>query len=213
MSIQRYTMRNVNGAPEMVAHEAGAYVTHKSHAEELHALQSELDALRKGLKRQVLAMQSVMTDTLIKTAIAATQTVYVVNPCNNLTAERVREMMDKQVGSCVIPLTELEEKELATGGFVSSREPMVRAGEVSTGRTVTTASYPKQDPKTLLCIKSEETSFVAGNRYQYEMKDGALFVTQDEFVSDLHEEDFWSVTDGGAYYIIESAAGSAYFKK
>lgn len=87
MTIQRYTMRNVNGAPEMVAHSAGAYVTHASHIEELRLIESELDALKDGLKRQIFApLEKAMMNALIKTAMQATQTVYTVNPCDKLTS-------------------------------------------------------------------------------------------------------------------------------
>ncbi|ANM45855.1 hypothetical protein BI040_gp13 [Escherichia phage vB_EcoS_NBD2] len=196
MTIQRYTMRSVNGEPEMVAHGAGAYVTYASHAEELLRVQGELDALKDGLKRQIFApLEKAMMNALIKTAMQATHTVYTVNPCDKLTSERVREIMDAQIGAGVISLAEVEERGFATGGFMAI--PITRP-----------------DPESLLCIKSDAKSFKAGESYQCEAnKDGALFVTQDEFVSDLNEDDYWHVTDGGAYYIVETIAGNAYFKK
>lgn len=198
MTIQRYRPKLAgegrNKRAVMTTDTHGVYVTHASHQEEMDRLKRELDALKDGLKRQIFApLEKAMMNALIKTAMQATQTVYTVNPCDKLTSERVREIMDAQIGCGVIQIS--EELSNAESGFMTRH----------------VLAMP--EPKVLLCIKSEATSFVAGNRYEYEMKDGALFVAQDEFVSDLHEEDFWHVTDGGAYYIVETVAGNAYFKK
>lgn len=169
--------------------DAGDYVSYASHQAEMQRVQGELDALKEGLKRQIFApLEKAMMNALVKTAMMATQTVYTVNPCDKLTADRVREIMDAQIGAGVITLSEMD-------GFLKS--PITR-----------------QDPESLRCIKSDAKSFKAGESYQCEVnKDGGLFVTQDEFVSCLGEDDYWRVKDGGTYYIVDTIAGNAYFKK
>lgn len=208
--------------------ERGGYVSYTSHTEELRRVQSELDALKEALKRQIFApLEKAMMNALIKTAISASETVYTVNPCNKLTAERVREVVESNIESGTISIAEGET-------FIKDaiiHESLVKCGSMNIGGSVMTMS--RQDPEmtnaesgfmtrhvlampeqnSLLCIKSEALCFVAGNRYECETKGSDLFLAQDEFVSDLHEDDFWRVTDGGAYYIVETVVGNAYFKK
>lgn len=172
----------------MQADKRGGYVTYASHQAELHRLQSELDALKEGLKRKIFApLEKAMMNALIKTAMTASKTVYTVNPCDKLTAERVREIMGEQIGAGSVEMSDLSNYE---SGFMT--------------RHVLAMPDQKEDSYywSLLCVKSNCKYFTAGKRYDYEIREDDMVIVQDDFVSDLAIGDDYKLTEEGAYWMM-----------
>lgn len=222
MSIQRYypilVKNNDSASVRMAAHSNGTHVTYESHAEELRRVQSELDALKEGLKRQIFApLEKAMMNALIKTAMAASETVYTVNPCNKLTAERVREVVESNIESGAISIAEGET--FIRDAIIS--ESLVKVGSITLGGGVMTMSQPEQkensDAWSLLCVKSNCKYFTAGKRYDYEIRADEMVIVQDDYVSDLAYGDDYELTDEGAYWMMTDSHSQgesvAIFKK
>lgn len=211
--------------------EHGAYVTYERHAEKMQALQSRLDALelmqkqdffyhlQKGLGK---VAEKAIEDLVKELVSKATQTVFKVNPCHNLTAEMVDELVERMNQSS---------QAFATGGLlVSAEEPetvgcMVRQGKIFVGDAYikggsienavshnpanTASEYNitlgvKVEPRGLKCIKSTVDYFTSGKVYDYEIRKDVVYVAQDDLVSDLDGSDQWKTHDHGAYLTIKA---------
>lgn len=243
-NITRYNPASVMGkatAPYvavMEPHDHGAYVTYAAHAEKMQALQSRLDALelmqkqdffyhlQKGLGK---VAEQAIEDVVKELVRKATQTVFKVNPCHDLTSEMVDDLVKRMSSS----------QAFATGGLISAVEPemvgcTVRHGQVFIGDAViknavshnpasTASEYnltlgvkTEQKPFTLKCIKSNVDCFTQGRAYDYEIRADIFYVTSDDFVSDLKAGDHWKTEDMGAYMaVLHSTSGEpiVMFKK
>lgn len=144
--ITRYEVRTIASndglnCASMEQDEHGAYVTHEAHAEKMLAAQARIEALELMQKRDFFyhlqkglgkvaeqAIEEVVKELVRK----ATQTVFKVNPCHDLTAEMVDDLVKRMRHS----------SEFATGGLVTGiNEPetvgcVVRHGQVFIGDAV-----------------------------------------------------------------------------
>lgn len=192
----------------------GGYVTYESHQQKVDALQSRIDALESMQKRK--DFDAMFDDVL-----------------NKVVDESVRKIMDEikdiqkpkftiktdgiqiNTGTSAVKLGVLDE---IPSGHTYINDAVI-SGEIKSGvggwflgdpvnafkvKPSEPKKHPTAYPPALKCIKTETTSFTAGESYSYGYKvyggESACFLSSDDFVSDLAEGERWELEDRGAYF-------------
>ena len=216
--IERFTpelrMTVKSTEPVMVSQERGAYVTYAEHKSKMDALQSRIDALESMQKRKDF-------DTLFDDVL------------NKVMDESIRKIMDEikdiqkpkftiktdgiqiNTGTSAVKLGVLDE---IPSGHTYINDAVI-SGEIKSGvggwflgdpvnsfkvKPSEPKKHPTAYPPALKCIKTETTSFTAGESYSYGYKvyggERDCFLSSDDFVSDLAEGERWELEDRGAYF-------------
>lgn len=202
MSIQRYypevkyTVREtrVNMAP----HERGSYVTYESHIEELRRVQAELDALKAMQKSDFFYHLKPVFEKALEEAIAivvkqASQSVFKVD-AEALIAADVGRWMEKHMneragfatGSLFVGDVEVD----FDNNKVKITDALIKSGVVTESELF---SFPKARKNIVVCTSADEGSgFTIGKKYAFDRNEGNIIrICQDDFVSDLAEDDCW----------------------
>lgn len=214
MSIQRYypevkyTVREtrINMAP----HERGSYVTYESHIEELRRVQAELDALKAMQKSDFSYHMKPIIDKAFQEAVAIVarhmQPVFKVDT-EALIAADVGRWMEKHMN---------ERSGFATGSLfvgdievdfdsnkVKITDALIKSGVVTDCEMTNSESgfmtrcvmaMPEaRSANYVICTSADEGSgFTIGKKYAFDRNEGSVIrICQDDFVSDLAEDDCW----------------------
>lgn len=174
----------------MIQDDNGEYVRYESHREILRGVEAELAALKAMQKSDFFYHLKPIFEKSFEEAIAivvkqATQSVFKVNTEALISAD-VARWMEKHMN---------ERAGFATGGFVvDSGKTHLDDALIKSVIVRNSASPRYQAPKNMvICTGADEGSgFTFGKKYAIDRNEGSLIrISQDDFVSDLAEDDCW----------------------
>lgn len=200
--IQRYTPRLTTSGfgfkyTQMTHDSDGAYVTYESHAEILRDAEAQLEALKAMQKSDFSYHMKPIIDRAfqeaifvvarhMKSAFEANNETLIAADVGRWMERNMNERAGFATGSLFVGAVEVD--------FESSRvkidEALIKAGVVS-DRELFQCPTPKS--MVVVCTSADEGSgFTAGKKYAIDRNEGSLIrICQDDFVSDLDEDDCW----------------------